>query len=110
MVTVGKRNGDINLVAEEVFPLSEIPQRAKLAVTLKLDGAHLSDTQLSELTQTLQQYPGDAPVRIHVVDTLGSVVVLADPRFCVAPSERLRSTLCALTGVLEVSMKNGNSR
>ncbi|MFC2079039.1 OB-fold nucleic acid binding domain-containing protein, partial [Candidatus Bipolaricaulota bacterium] len=109
-VTAGKRNGDINLVAEEVFPLSEISQRARLAVTLKLDGAHLSQPQLSELAQALQQYPGEAPVRIHVVDTLGSVVVLADPRFRVAPSESLRSALCALSGVLDVSMKNGNSR
>jgi len=109
-VTAGKRNGDINLVAEEVFPLSEISQRARLAVTLKLDGALLSKSQLAELAETLQQYPGDAPVRIHVVDTLGSVVVLADPRFCVRPSEPLRSILSGLTGVLEVSMKNGNSR
>ena len=108
-VMAGRRNGDINLIAEEVFPLSEISQRARLAVTLKLDGAHLSKPQLSELAQTLQHHPGDAPVRIHVVDTLGSVVVLADARFCVAPSECLRSTLCALTGVLEVSMKNGDS-
>lgn len=109
-VTAGLRNGEINLVAEEVFPLTEIPQRAKLAVTLKLDGAELSKPQLTELAQTLQEHPGEAPVRIHVVDTLGSVVVLADPRFCVTPSERLRSTLCALTGVLEVAMKNGHSR
>ena len=108
-VIAGQRNGDMNLIAEEVFPLSEIPQRARLAITLKLDGAQLSKPQLSELARTLQQNPGDAPVRIHVVDTLGSVVVLADARFCVAPSQRLRSTLCALTGVLEVSMRNGDS-
>ncbi|MCK5247623.1 hypothetical protein KAR02_12015, partial [Candidatus Bipolaricaulota bacterium] len=108
-VTAGQRNGDMNLIAEEVFPLSEISQRARLAVTLKLDGSRLSKPQLSELVRTLQQHPGDAPVRIHVMDTLGSVVVLADARFCVAPSQRLRSTLCALTGVLEVSMKNGDS-
>ena len=109
-VTAGLRNGEVNLVADEVFPLSEVPQRARLAVTLKLDGAELSKTQLSELAQTLQQHPGEAPVRIHVVDTLGSVVVLADPRFCVMPSENLRSTLCALTGVIDVAMKNGSSR
>ncbi len=108
-VTAGQRNGDMNLIAEEVFPLSEISQRARLAVTLKLDGSQLSKPQLSELVRTLQQHPGDAPVRIHVMDTLGSVIVLADARFCVAPSQRLRSTLCALTGVLEVSMKNGDS-
>ena len=109
-VIPGRRNGDINLIAEEVFPLSEISQRARLAVTLKLDGTKLSEPQLSELAQTLQQHPGDAPVRIHVQDTLGSVVVLADPRFCVAPSESLRSSLCELIGVLDVSMKNGDSR
>lgn len=108
-VTAGRRNGDINLIAEDVFPLTEISQRAMLAVTLKLDSSQLSKPQLSELAQTLQQHPGDAPVRIQVVDALGSVVVLADARFCVAPSQHLRSMLCALTGVLEVSMKNGNS-
>ena len=109
-VTTGLRNGEINLVAEEVFPLTELSQRARLAVTLKLDGAELSEPQLSELAQALQQYPGEAPVRIHVVDILGSVVVLAAPQFCVTPSERLRSTLSALTGVIEVAMKNGDSR
>jgi len=107
-VTAGMRNGEINLVAEEIFPLSEIPQRARLAVTLKLDGADLSKTQLTKLAETLRQYPGEAPVRIHVIDTLGSVTVLADPRYCVTPSELLRSSLCQLTGVLEVAMKNGN--
>ncbi|MBE0635896.1 DNA polymerase III subunit alpha [Candidatus Bipolaricaulota bacterium] len=110
IVTAGMRNGEINLVAEEVFPLSEIPQRARLAVTLKLDGAELSKPQLAELAQTLQRHPGEAPVRIHLVDTLGSVVVLADPRFCVTPSEHLRSTLCGLAGVIEVAMKNGTTR
>ncbi len=107
MVTAGERNGELNLVAEEVFPLTEIPQRAKLAVTLKLDGSVLSEPQLSMLANTLLQYPGDAPVRIEVKDTLGSIVVLADPRFCVSPSEHLRSSLTAVTGVLEVIMKNG---
>jgi DNA polymerase III subunit alpha len=107
-VTAGLRNGDINLVAEDVFPLSKLPERARLAVTLKLDGADLSKPQLTELAQTLQQHPGKAPVRINIVDTLGSVTVLADSRFCVTPSERLRATLCALTGVLEVAMRNGS--
>jgi DNA polymerase-3 subunit alpha len=108
-VKAGMRNGEINLIAEEIFPLTEISQRARLAVTLKLDGSGLSKPQLTELAQTLREYPGEAPVRIHVVDTLGSVVVLADPRFCVTPSEHLRSKLCELAGVLEVAMKNGNS-
>ncbi len=109
-VTAGMRNGEINLVAEEIFPLSEIPQRARLAVTLKIDGTTLSRPQLKQLAETLKQHPGEAPVRIHVVDTLGSVTVLADPRFCVAPSEFLRTTLSQLSGVLEVAMRNGDSR
>jgi DNA polymerase III subunit alpha len=110
IVIAGLRNGEINLVADQIFPLSELPQRAQLAVTLKLDGADLSKPQLTELAQTLQQHPGKAPVRILVVDTLGSVTVLADSRFCVTPSERLRTTLCGLTGVLEVAMRNGSQK
>jgi DNA polymerase III subunit alpha len=109
-VTAGSRNGTISLAAEEVFPLSEVSHRAKLDVTLKLDGSKLSRDQLSELAQALRGHPGGSPVRIHVVDTLGSVVVLADRSFCVAPSESLRASLCALAGVIDVSMRNGDSR
>jgi DNA polymerase III subunit alpha len=110
IVTAGKRNGEINLVADEIFPLSEVSQRAKLAVTVTLDGQQITPPQIATLAGTLQQFHGEAPVRIHVKDALGCVVVLADARFFVAPSEQLRSTLVSLTSVLEVSMKNGSSR
>ena len=109
-VTAGMRNGEINLVANDVFPLAEVPQRARLAVTVKVDSSQMLDSKLTDLAQTLQQYPGDAPVRIHVMDALGSVVVLAGTRFCVTPSEHLKHTLSELTGVREVSVRNGGLR
>ncbi len=108
-VTAGKRNGSINLIAEEVFPLTELPQRAKMAVTIKLDGSGLCESNLGVLAEALEQHSGDAPVRIHLEDALGSVVILADQRFCVSPSEQLRSALLATPGVLDVTIKNGHS-
>jgi len=108
-VTAGKRNGDLNLIAEEIFSLDEIAERAQMAVTLTVDGKHVSEPQATQLADTLLRFHGDAPVRIQVTDALGCVVVLTDARFFVHPSEQLRTTLGSLEGVLEISMKNGCS-
>ncbi len=108
-VTAGTRNGHLNLVAEEIFPLNELAHRAQLAVTLTVDGKHVSGSQATQLADALLRFHGEAPVRIHVTDALGCIVVLTDPRFFVEPSEQLRTALGALEGVLEVSMKNGCS-
>jgi DNA polymerase III subunit alpha len=109
VVTAGTRNGDINLVVEDVFGLKDVSKRARMSVTLTLDGELVTPDGLGALTRTLQAYPGNAPVLIQVQDSLGCVQIRADARYFVSPSEDLRQALCGVSGILDVAMKNGRS-
>ena len=107
-VSAGSRNGELNLVVEEVFPLSDVSSHAALSVTLRLDGSGICQQQLDQVLEALGAYPGEAPVRFEVVDTIGSIVVLAGERFHVMPDDRLRETLSTMNAVLDVSFGNGS--
>ena len=107
-VSAGSRNGELNLVVEEVFPLSDVSSHAALSVTLRLDGSGICQQQLDQVLEALGAYPGEAPVRFEVVDTIGSIVVLAGERFHVMPDDRLRETLSTMNAVLGVSFGNGS--
>ncbi len=109
-VSAGSRNGELNLVVEEVFPLGEASRHAGLSVTLRLDGAGICQQQLDQVLQALGAHPGEAPVRFEVVDSVGSIVVLAGERFHVTPGDSLRASLSTTSAVLDVSFGNGNRR
>ena len=108
LVSAGSRNGELNLVMETIFPLKELPSHAALSVTLKLDGAEVSRQQLDRVVEVLGAHPGEAPVRVEVVDAIGSIIVLAGDRFHVLPDDRLRSSLSTMRAVLDVSYGNGS--
>ncbi|HDS29328.1 MAG TPA: hypothetical protein ENN96_02480, partial [Candidatus Acetothermia bacterium] len=108
-VTAGKRNGDVNLVAEDVFPLDEISQRARLALDVTLDGKGVSERSLEALVRVLGEHRGEAPVMIRVRDPLGCIQIRPSKRFFVHPSETLRRTLGCIEGVIDVAMRNGGS-
>lgn len=109
-LTAGKRNGEVNLVAEEVFPLAEIRDRRSLEVTLRIDGAAINRLELAQLLDAIRDHPGSSPVELELVDTAGSVVVAAGSQFTVRPCEALRSALSALAGVLDVSFGDRRCR
>jgi len=106
-LTTSVRNGDVNLLAEEVFPLSELPHRSALAVTLILERAELNEAQLFQLRDTLTRHPGDATIRLQVEDTVSCFVIHTDTRYAVDPSDGLRTALDALPCVRDVSIRNG---
>jgi len=108
LLSAGSRNGELNLVIEEVFPLSEVSGHAALSVTLRLDGSGICQQQLDQVLGALGAHPGEAPVRFEVVDSVGSIVVLAGERFHVAPGDPLRASLATMSAVLDVSFGNGN--
>jgi len=108
LLSAGSRNGELNLVVEEVFPLSEVSDHATLSVTLRLDGSGICQQQLDQVLGALGAHPGEAPVRFEVVDSVGSIVVLAGERFHVAPGDPLRASLSTMNAVLDVSFGNGN--
>ena len=107
-LSAGTRNGELNFVIEEVYPLSDVSRHAALSVTLRLDGSRICQQELDGVLAVLGAHPGEAPVRIEVVDAIGSIVVLAGDRFHVAPGDPLRETLSTMSAVLGVSFGNGH--
>jgi len=106
-VSTSTRNGDVNLVGEELFTLSELAEHSSLSVTLVLDRAKIEEGQLEQVREALERNPGKARVRFQLTDPVGSVVVLAHSRYAVAPGETLRASLATVPGVVEVSFRNG---
>ena len=107
-LSAGTRNGELNFVIEEVYPLSDVSRHAALSVTLRLDGSRICQQELDGVLAVLGAHPGEAPVRIEVVDAIGSIVVLAGDRFHVMPGDPLRETLSTMSAVLGVSFGNGH--
>ncbi len=109
VVEVGRRNGQVNLVVQDLFPLEEVAGRRPLRMTLVLDGARVDSIALAQLRDVLSRHPGPTPVVLQLTDTTGAVEVSAGETLGVAPSPALQSALVALAGVLGVSLSEGGA-
>jgi len=109
-VQVGRRNGEANVVLEEVFPLEEAARRSSVCMTLVLDSDRLDSCALEQLVALLQRHPGPTPVRLCLSDPAGAVIVSAGAGFTVAPNPGLRASLGALAGVMEVALTDRDDR
>ncbi|MDD4904223.1 MAG: DNA polymerase III subunit alpha, partial [Candidatus Bipolaricaulis sp.] len=109
VVEVGRRNGQVNLVIQELFPLEEVSGRRPLRMTLVLDGTSVDSIALAQLRDVLRRYPGPTPVVLQLTDPTGAVVVSAGNGLGVAPGPALQSALTTLAGVLAVSLSDGGS-
>jgi len=107
VVEVGRRNGQVNLVIQELFPLEEVSGRRPLRMTLVLDGARVDSIALAQLRDVLRRYPGPTPVVLQLTDPTGAVVVSAGNGLGVAPGPALQTALTTLAGVLAVSLSDG---
>jgi DNA polymerase-3 subunit alpha len=107
VVEVGRRNGQVNLVVQDLFPLEEMSGRRPLRMTLVLDGARVDSIALAQLRDVLRLHPGPTAVVLQLTDPAGAVVVSAGDALGVAPSPALQSALSALAGVLDVSLSPG---
>lgn len=107
-VTTGERNGDLNLVIDEAFPLDQLPSRVSLSVTLTLKEEEVEQERLATLCNLIQEYPGTAPVLVRVEDDLGGVEVRAGQGFYVGPSGDLREGVEALLGKGRIRFRAGN--
>jgi len=107
VVEVGRRNGQVNLVVQELFPLDAMSGRRPVRMTLVLDGARVDSIALEQLRDVLRLHPGPTPVVLQLTDTTGAVVVSAGNALGVAPSPALQSALSALAGVLDVALSPG---
>jgi len=106
-LTAGNRNGELNLVADEVFPLDELETRMRLSVTLTLKEPEVDSERLEAVSTLMKEHPGEAPVLFRVEDEGESVGVMAGRSFCVHPSSELKEGLEALLGEGRVRFLNG---
>jgi len=106
-LTAGNRNGELNLVADEVFPLDELETRMRLSVTLTLKEPEVDSERLEAVSTLMKEHPGEAPVLFRVKDEGESVEVMAGRSFCVHPSSELKEGLEALLGEGRVRFLNG---
>ncbi len=105
-IQVGRRNGELSVSLEEVFPLAEVAAHSAVCLSLRLDSERLDAAILEEVCALLHRYPGPMPVRLCVADASGdsSVVVSAGVEFSVAPTQALRLALAALACVVGVAL------
>lgn len=108
VVSVGTRNGDTNLIAEDIFPLSEASKRSTLCMTLVLDADRVDPNALEELRDVLRRHPGPMPVLLELEGTGGDVIVSTE--YAVAPRSELRTSLGTMSGVLRVCVTPGERR
>ena len=108
-VAANPRNGEVNLIADEVFTLQELRNRGTVSLALNLDERQIDAEKLSAVHRILSSYPGAAAVRFTLANDIGTVVVQVDEKYFVTPCEVLCSSLAKLDGVLGVTIKNGSA-
>ena len=105
-VQVGRRNGELSVSFDEVFPLAEVAAHSAVCLSLRLDSERLDAAILEAVCALLHRHPGPMPVRLCVADASGdsAVVVSAGVEFSVAPTQALRTALASLAGVVGVAL------
>ena len=106
-VSSSERNGGVNLIAEDVFPLSEITARGGVSLTMVLDPEKIDEATLKRIQGALAASPGDVPVRFKLVGDARSIAISVDDRYAIAPNETLRESLLGLEPIVAVYIGNG---
>jgi len=108
-VSAGRRNGEINLVAEEVIPLASLDKKLSLSVSVTINEDEIDPERLVRLKEFLSEHPGDAPLVLRVDSEGGRFLVRAGEGFRVSPSVELRRGLEEIVGSGRVSVAAGDS-
>jgi len=108
-VSAGRRNGEINLVAEEVIPLESLDKKVSLSVNVTLSEEEIEPDRLARLKELLAEHPGDAPLVLHVDAEGGRFLVRAGKGFYVSPSVELRRGLEEIVGDGHVRVAVGSN-
>jgi len=97
-LVAGRRNGVVNLVADEIFPLEEIAARVRLSVVVSLPAAEANPETLRGVADLLRRHPGEIPVLVRLVQEGSAVEVMAGHGRRVAASTELKQELETLVG------------
>lgn len=106
-VSAGRRNGEINLVAEEVLALELLAKKVSLSVDVTLAEEEINPDRLARLQSLLCQHPGDAPFMLRVKAVNGGFVVRAGKGYSVSPTLELQRGLEEIVGQGRVRVSTG---
>ncbi|HHR85166.1 MAG TPA: DNA polymerase III subunit alpha, partial [Candidatus Acetothermia bacterium] len=107
-VSAGRRNGEINLVAEEVLSLESLDKKVSLSVDVTLSEEEIDPDRLTRLKVFLAEHTGTAPLVLRVDAESGRFVVRAGEGFRVSPSVELRRGLEEIVGAGRVRVAAGD--
>ncbi len=106
-VSVGRRNGEVNLIAEEVLSLDRLPERMNLAVSVTLAEDDIDATRLGRLRSLAREFPGSSPLILRVADGEGGFMVRAGKEFSVNPCNALKERFEEILGAGCVQVRAG---
>jgi DNA polymerase-3 subunit alpha len=107
-ISVGKRNGTLSLVAEEISPLAELLQQTPLAIYLTLKAEETEKKQLQTIIDTVKTHPGHVPLIIRLTSDDHAIEIIADKRYMVTPCERLTHELESICGTETVTIRKNH--
>jgi len=116
-LTVGERNGDLNLVADEIFPLTALAERGEVSVVLTFDQGQINRDKFGKLSSLLRSHSGDSPLLIRlrcskdgVVTTSEGIEVLAGEKYWVNPCDELQEGVKGLLGEYRIELRDSTPR
>jgi DNA polymerase-3 subunit alpha len=91
-----KQQGETKLVALEVTPFEATPERRE--VRLKVDARSAPAGVISELAHVVRDFPGEAPVYVDLVTSLGPKLLELGPEYRVDPQPDFFASVRTLLG------------
>ncbi|MFQ5794713.1 MAG: DNA polymerase III subunit alpha [Candidatus Bipolaricaulia bacterium] len=103
------RNGEIQVIAEEILPLARAGDRVQVTLGLVLEVGSIEPSLLDRLQRLLRAHPGKIPVYIQVdgSGSQGYVTVRAGPDYSVELTGEMLDALKELPGVARVGIQRG---
>jgi len=72
-----QRNGDVDLIAEQILPLDQVAQCVDVSVRFTLDLENVENDTLHAIRNLIENHRGQAPVVVSIRDNLGAIDVRA---------------------------------
>ena len=92
-LSAGSRNGQINLIAEKVFPLDEITEKRQVSLVITLTDDRITQKRLDKISDILKLYVGQSPLIFDIQDESGNIEVTTGKEYRVNPCEELKASL-----------------
>lgn len=107
-VSIGKRNGEMSLVAEDISPLAELRQQTPLAIYLTLKAEEAEKKRLRAIIDVVKTHPGPLPLIIRLTTDDHAIEILADKRYMVTPCAALKHKLEDICGKETITVRKNH--